>query len=137
MKKPKKIKPKQIKYLRTSVYNLSQPDFGLVMGIGTATVSRWERNMSDPTGISFVILQAAQQAVDLHGEQRIRGVNWSRLLDESGLMVVLAGILNFAITEPEPMYEAAAPPAEDQAPIIEETPSFASPEPIDDPDPVL
>lgn len=94
------MKPEQIKRLRTSIYHLDQPSFAQLMGCGVATVSRWERGATKPPGLNHTLLQACQQAVDLHGEARIRGVDWPELLRQQGLLKVMAAILNFATMPP-------------------------------------
>lgn len=101
------MKPDQIKRLRYSILHLNQGEFSQVAGTSIATVGRWEKGRAKPAGMSRTILDAVQQAVDNHGEERIRGVDWAGILEKSGLLVVLRGILSFATTRPEP-------PPEDQ-----------------------
>jgi transcriptional regulator with XRE-family HTH domain len=94
------MRPDRIRYLRSSILRLTQPKFALMTGTSVATVSRWEKGKAQPTALSLVVLDAIQQAVDNYGDQRIRGVDWSLLFEQSGLLKVLAGIFNFATTSP-------------------------------------
>jgi transcriptional regulator with XRE-family HTH domain len=106
------MKPEQIRRLRHNILHLTQPEFAEVMGSSVASVNRWEKGRAKPVAMAEVILGAIQQAVDNYGEQRIRGVDWSTLLERSGLLKVLAGILNFATTSPLP------PEGDDPEPLI-------------------
>jgi transcriptional regulator with XRE-family HTH domain len=108
------MKPDQIRRLRHNIYHLSQHEFAEVMGTCVATISRWEAGRTKPIGMAKVILEAAQLAVENYGEQRIRGVDWSALLEQHSLLKVLAGILNFATTRPLP----PEPPGDDPEPMI-------------------
>lgn len=96
------MKPDQIKRLRYNIYHLSQPEFAEVMGVCVATISRWEAGRTKPVAMAKVILEACQQAVDSYGEERIRGVDWSGILQRGGLLKVLYGILAYATTSPQP-----------------------------------
>jgi transcriptional regulator with XRE-family HTH domain len=92
--------PEQIKHLRYSILHLTQPEFAKVMGTCVATISRWEGGRAKPAAMAQVIMSAIQKAVDNHGEERIRGIDWSDILEKNGLLVVLRGILSFATTMP-------------------------------------
>jgi len=92
--------PEQIKRLRYSILHLTQPEFAQVLGTSVPSVLRWEKGRQRPVAMAKVLLEAIQQAVDNHGEERIRGVDWSGILEKKGLLVVLRGILSFATTKP-------------------------------------
>ena len=94
------MKADHIKRLRHNILHLTQPEFAKVMGTSIASVNRWEKGRARPVAMAKVILDAVQKGVDNYGEQRIRGVDWSALLEQHGLLKVLAGILNFATTTP-------------------------------------
>jgi len=94
--------PAEIKRLRHNILHLTQPEFAQVMGTTVASISRWEKGRAQPVAMAELILEAIQKAVDNYGEQRIRGVDWSALLEQGGILKVLAGILNFATTRPAP-----------------------------------
>jgi len=92
---------KDIKYLRTSVFRMSQPTWATIMGSCVATLSRWESGKVVPFGLQAVVLQAMKDAVANYGEQRVRGVDWVEMLQRRGVTAVLAGIFNFATVPPK------------------------------------
>ncbi len=52
------IPPKQVKELRQSL-KMSQQEFAQTLGVGVATVSRWETGEARPTGTAAVVIGAA------------------------------------------------------------------------------
>jgi|FLYL01.1.fsa_nt_gi transcriptional regulator with XRE-family HTH domain len=51
------ISPEQIKELRKSL-GMSQQEFAQTLGVGVATVSRWETGEAKPTGTAAVVIGA-------------------------------------------------------------------------------
>lgn len=108
------MKPDQIKRLRYNVMHLTQPEFAKLMGTCIASVNRWEKGRSSPVAMAKTMMEAIQLAVDNHGEERIRGIDWSGILEKNGLLVVLRGILSFATTMPNGIAGPVNVPGDDE-----------------------